>query len=131
VIVGDGESNEGAIWEAAMCASKHKLDNLTVLVDYNKFQSYGSVFEVQNMEPFADKWMSFGFSVKEVDGHNLNELRSTLSGLPFQNGKPNIIICHTVKGKGIKHLENNLKWHHKTKITDEEIKSLFCGLEEK
>lgn len=131
VVIGDGESNEGAIWEAAMCASKHKLDNLTVIVDYNKFQSYGSVSEVQNLEPFADKWRSFGFSVKEADGHNLDELRSILSASPFQSGKPSALICHTVKGKGIEHLENNLKWHHKTKITDEEIRSLYEALERK
>lgn len=129
VVVGDGETNEGAIWEAAMCAGKHRLDNLTVIVDYNKNQSYGSTFEVQDLEPFADKWRCFGFGVTEVDGHNVNDLKTVFSKLPLENNKPSVVICHTIKGKGIKHLENNLNWHHKSKVTDEELKSLFDSLE--
>ncbi|MCK4819624.1 transketolase, partial [bacterium] len=129
VVVGDGETNEGAIWEAAMCAGKHGLDNLTVIVDYNKNQSYGSTFEVQDLEPFADKWRCFGFGVTEVDGHNVNDLKTVFSKLPLENNKPSVVICHTIKGKGIKHLENNLNWHHKSKVTDEELKSLFDSLE--
>lgn len=129
VIIGDGESNEGSIWEAAMCASKYRLSNLTVMVDYNKHQSYGSTFEVQDLEPFADKWRSFGFAVAEVDGHNVNELRAVLLNLPLVSNKPSAIICHTVKGKGIKFAENNLKWHHKSRMTDQQIQSLFAALE--
>jgi len=129
VIVSDGESNEGSVWEAALCAGKHKLSNLTVLVDYNKCQSYGTTFEVLNLEPFADKWTAFGFSVKEVDGHNLEELRTALSQLPLASDKPSVIICHTVKGKGIRYMENNLEWHHKNKVSDEEISSLLVALE--
>ena len=130
VIIGDGESNEGAIWEAAMCAGKHRLSNLMVIADYNKKQSYGSTFEVLNLEPFADKWRSFGFAVTEVDGHNVDQLRSVLSNLPLEPNKPSAIICHTVKGKGIKGVECNLNWHHKSRITDEEIQSLLAALEE-
>lgn len=129
VVVGDGETNEGAIWEAAMCAGKYGLDNLTVIVDYNKNQSYGSTFEVQDLEPFADKWRCFGFGVTEVDGHNVNDLKTVFSKLPLENNKPSVVICHTIKGKGIKHLENNLNWHHKSKVTDEELKTLFDFLE--
>ncbi|MFH1148472.1 MAG: transketolase [Pseudomonadota bacterium] len=128
VIIGDGESNEGSVWEAAMCAGKHKLDSLTVLIDYNKHQSYGSTFTVQDLEPLADKWKSFGFAVKDVDGHNVRELRTVLSDLPFERGKPNAIICHTVKGKGIAFAENNLEWHHKSKISDHEIEMLMRSL---
>src|SRR3989338_3444770 len=75
VLVGDGECNEGSIWEAAMGASKHQLNNLIVIVDYNKYQSYGTTFEVQDLEPFYDKWKSFGFNVTEVDGHNITQLK--------------------------------------------------------
>jgi len=130
VIIGDGEANEGSVWEAAMCASKHRLSNLTVIVDYNKQQSYGSTFQVQNLESFADKWKSFGFAVTEVDGHSVDELRSVLCNLPLELDKPSAIICHTVKGKGIKFVEKNLNWHHKSRITDEEIQSLLAALEE-
>lgn len=129
VILGDGESNEGSVWEAAMCAGKHKLSNLTVLVDYNKHQSYGSTFEVQDLEPFADKWRAFGFAATEVDGHNVEELRSALKQTPFEQDQPNAIICHTIKGKGISFAENNLNWHHKNKISDEEIQSMLAELE--
>lgn len=129
VLIGDGESNEGAIWEATMCASKHGLENLTVLVDYNKQQSYGSTSEVQELEPFADKWLAFGFGVVEVDGHDVEALRSTLSALPLSLGKPSAIICHTVKGKGIDRVEGNLKWHHKSKISDEDLQACMEGIE--
>lgn len=129
VIIGDGESNEGSIWEAAMCADKYKLSQLTVLVDYNKQQSCGTTFEIQDVEPFADKWRAFGFAVREVAGHDIAELQSALSNLPFQPDKPNVVICHTVKGKGISFVEGNLEWHHKSRITDEEIGLLMKGLE--
>ena len=130
VVIGDGEANEGSVWEAAMCASKHRLSNLTVIVDYNKQQSYSSTFEVQDLEPFADKWKAFGFAVTEIDGHSVDELRSVLCNQPLEPDKPSVIICHTVKGKGIKFLENNLHWHHKSGITDEEIQSLLAAIEE-
>lgn len=129
VIVGDGESNEGAIWEAAMCAGKYSLCNLTVMIDYNKHQSYSSTFEVQDLEPFSDKWKSFGFAVTEVDGHDVHELRHALLNLPLEPHKPTAVICHTIKGKGIEFVENNLQWHHKSRITDEQIQSLFEALE--
>ncbi len=124
MLIGDGESNEGSIWEAALCAGKHKLSNLAVIVDYNKHQSSGSTFEIQDLEPFADKWRSFGFAVKEIDGHNLEELKSAFSSLPFQEGKPNLIICHTTKGKGIPFIENNMSWHHKNTLKEEEVLAL-------
>ncbi len=128
VVIGDGEADEGSIWEAAMCAGKHKLSNLVVVVDYNKHQSYGSTREVQDLEPFADKWKSFGFAVREVDGHNLEELNKVFSDLPIEQDKPNVIICHTIKGKGVDFLENNLTWHHKSNISDEEFERLYACL---
>lgn len=129
VVIGDGESNEGSVWEAALCAGKHKLDNLTVMVDYNKHQSYASTFEVQDLEPIADKWAAFGFGVAEVDGHNIDQLRSVLKDLPVASNKPTAIICHTVKGKGIPHIENDMEWHHKNRITEEEVQALLKALE--
>ena len=130
VVLGDGETNEGSVWEAALSAGKHKLSSLTVIIDYNKQQSYASTYEVQNLEPFVDKWKSFGFSVKEVDGHDIGQLREAFTNLPINQDKPNAIICHTIKGKGIKFAENNLEWHHKSKLSKEEIDSLYKALEE-
>lgn len=130
VVIGDGESNEGSIWEAALCAGKHKLSNLTVIVDYNKYMSYGHISKVQDLEPLVDKWKSFNFSVREVDGHDVNELKAVLSDLPINADKPNAIICHTVKGKGIKFAEGNMEWHHKSRISEDELKALYKALEE-
>lgn len=129
VVSSDGESNEGSTWEAALSASKHKLSNLTVLIDYNKMQSYSSTFEVLDLEPFADKWRAFGFGVREVDGHDVTQLRQSLRAAPFDAAKPSLILCHTVKGKGISFCENNLSWHHKNKVTEEEVRDLLKELE--
>jgi len=129
VIMGDGESNEGSVWEAAMCAGKHKLSNLTVLVDYNKQQSCGTTFEIQNMEPFTEKWKSFGFSSECVDGHDVDALRAALKRVPFDSGKPTALICDTIKGKGVDFTEGDLNWHHKSKVTDEDVAALLKGLE--
>lgn len=130
VVLGDGECNEGSVWEAAMAASKHRLDNLVALVDYNKHQSYGSTREVLDLEPFADKWRSFGFAVREADGHDVAALKKVLTGLPGEQGKPTVIICHTVKGKGISFTENNLKWHHKSGLKENEMRDLLAALED-
>lgn len=129
VVIGDGESNEGAIWEAALCARKHRLDNLTVIVDYNKQQSYGPTADVLDLEPLREKWESFGFAVAEVDGHSVEELRAVFAKLPLDPPKPNAVICHTIKGKGIPFTENNMTWHHKAKIAEGEIESLLSALE--
>ena len=128
VVGSDGESNEGSVWEAALCASKHRLSNLTVLIDYNKQQSYSTTYEVLDLEPFADKWRAFGFAAEEVDGHDVSQLRAALKRTPFDRNKPSVIICHTIKGKGVSFVENNLNWHHKNKVSEDEIKSLLAGL---
>ena len=130
VVLGDGEINEGSVWEAAMSASKHQLSSLTAIVDYNKLQSYGPTAEVMDLEPLADKWRSFGFSVAEVDGHNVDDLRSTLGALPFDKQKPSAVIAHTVKGKGIPFAENDATWHHKSRLPDEQIAALYQALED-
>jgi transketolase len=131
VVASDGESNEGSLWEAALCAGKHKLSNLVVLVDYNKQQSYSTTYEVLDLEPYADKWRAFGFAVEEVDGHDVNQIRAAIRRTPFDSAKPSTIICHTIKGKGISFVENNLNWHHKNKVTDDEVSSLLAELEVK
>ncbi|MFC1461251.1 transketolase [Verrucomicrobiota bacterium] len=130
VLTGDGECDEGSVWEAAMSAGKHKLSSLTVLIDYNKMQSYGRIEEVQDLEPFADKWQSFGFCVKEADGHDVDALRKALSTVPFHKDRPGVLICHTVKGKGIPSIENNASWHHKSRLTEEELAMLVQELKD-
>ncbi|MBF0368836.1 MAG: transketolase [Magnetococcales bacterium] len=129
VVLGDGEINEGAVWEGAMSAAKHRLENLTALIDYNKLQSYGPTREVMDLEPLADKWRAFGFETREVDGHDVEALKSTLSELPFTPGKPSALICHTVKGKGLAIAENNPTWHHKSYLDATAIQSLYDSLE--
>lgn len=128
VLISDGECNEGSVWEAALCASKHQLANLMVLVDYNRQQACGSISGVLELEPLGDKWKSFGFAVTEVDGHEVEALRTVLGRLPLEAGRPSAIICHTTKGKGIDFVENNPEWHHKNKVTDEEFQALFRSL---
>ena len=128
-IMGDGECDEGSVWEAAMNAGKHKLSSLTAMVDYNKMQSFGPTKEIQDLEPFADKWRSFGFAVREIDGHDVEELRATFAALPFESDKPNAIICHTIKGKGIPSIESNAEWHHKSRLKDEELATMYKELE--
>ncbi len=129
VVIGDGESNEGSIWEGALSAAKHSLSNLTVIVDYNSAQAYGSSRHVMNLEPLAKKWESFGFAVAEIDGHSVGDLRKTLTSLPLNNDKPTTVICRTTKGKGVPLIENNASWHHKTMITPQELKDLLSALE--
>jgi transketolase len=129
VLIGDGESNEGSVWEAALCAGKHHLENLVVLLDYNRMQSYGTTKEVQDLEPLADKWRSFNFGVEEVDGHDPAQLESILQRVPFAPGKPSVLICHTIKGRGFACAEGNPDWHHKAKISPEEVERLRKELE--
>ena len=116
VIMGDGEIDEGSVWEAALSASKHKLSSLTAIVDYNKLQSYGAVADVMPLEPLADKWRAFGFEVREVDGHDVAALRETFAALPFAGDRPSFVIAHTVKGAGIPAAEGDPKWHHKASV---------------
>jgi transketolase len=129
-LLGDGECDEGSVWEAAMSAAKHRLDNLVVMVDYNRQQSYGTTHEVLELEPFADKWRAFGFECREIDGHDVAALEDTLGSVPLAAGKPTALICHTIKGRGISFAENNLKWHHKSSVKDADLAALLAALEE-
>ena len=129
VLMGDGEINEGSVWEAAACADKHRLSNLTAIIDYNKLQSAGSVFEIQNMEPLADKWTSFGFLVFECNGHSIAELRRVFhAAATAASDRPRAIICHTVKGKGIPVAENNPSWHHKSDLSEADLRAIRSAL---
>ncbi|MGC8912050.1 MAG: transketolase [Nitrososphaeria archaeon] len=116
-IIGDGECDEGQIWEAAMFAAHHKLDNLTVLLDHNKFQSTGEVQAKIKLDPLSKKWEAFGWHVAEIDGHNLKQILDTLDEVEQVRYKPHIIICHTIKGKGVPIFEG--KNLHFVKVTDE------------
>jgi len=129
VVTGDGEINEGSVWEAAMCAGKHCVSHLTAIVDYNKIQSAGPTREIQDLEPLADKWRAFGFAVAEVDGHDVAALREVLARLPLAADKPSAVICHTVKGKGISFAENDANWHHKAKIGGDLVARMYEALD--
>jgi len=110
-IMGDGETNEGQVWEAAMTAAHYKLDNVCGIIDFNKMQIDGLCCEVKGLEPFAKKWQGFGWNTKEVDGHNFEQLTCALDEADKVRGKPQVIIAHTIKGKGISFIENQVKWH--------------------
>jgi transketolase len=127
-VLGDGECEEGSVWEAAMGAAKHHLSNLTAIVDRNVFQCYGSTEEVSGLEPFADKWRSFGWTVKECDGHDPKALEKALEKLPFDETRPGVLIARTVKGKGVPYMECNPDWHHTNKISDEDLAKLRKAL---
>jgi transketolase len=127
--MGDGEINEGSVWEAAMSASKHKLSNLIVFIDHNKLQSYGKTTEVLDMEPLPEKWKSFGFNVHEIDGHDISGLEELLQTLPVNNEKSTVVICHTIKGKGFPFAEQNPNWHHKSGLKEEDILEMYKCLE--
>jgi transketolase len=113
-MLSDGELDEGSNWEAILFAPHHRLDNLVAIVDYNKIQSLGSVKEVLDLHPLAEKFRAFNWAVKEIDGHNHDEISAALKNLPFESGKPSCLIAHTVKGKGVDYMEDKLLWHYRT-----------------
>jgi transketolase len=118
VLLSDGECDEGSIWEAVLFAAHHKLNRLTVIIDYNKIQSLKRVDETLGLEPFAEKWRAFGWRVDEVNGHDHDELARALQ-TPADADKPTCIIAHTVKGKGVSFMENTVLWHYRTARGDE------------
>jgi transketolase len=133
VVMGDGELNEGAVWEAAMSAAKHRLGNFVVLVDYNKMQSYGPISDVLELEPLAAKFGAFGFRVIEVNGHDVSALTAVLQTVAprresLREGTPVLVICHTVKGKGLRFAENSAEWHHKAKIGPDDVRAMKAAL---
>ena len=128
-IIGDGESDEGQIWEAAMFAGHRQLDNLIVICDYNKMQIDGTTQEILNLEPLADKWRAFGWEVFEIDGHDWDAIYDTLARADTVTGKPAMILAHTIKGKGNRETENLVDCHN-VKVPDEATyERIMCGLE--
>jgi len=111
VLLGDGECNEGSVWEAAMAGSHFQLDNLVTILDRNNFQQTGSNKDIMSVENLASKWESFGWNVSEIDGHNISEIYDALKAVKNQKG-PNAIVARTIKGKGFSFSENNNDWHH-------------------
>jgi len=114
VLLSDGECDEGSNWEAILFAAHHSLDNLIAIIDYNKLQSIKSTSETLNLEPFADKWKSFGWATEEVDGHDHEAMKDLLIKVPLMSGKPTCIVAHTVKGKGVSFMENSVLWHYRS-----------------
>lgn len=111
-ILGDGECNEGTNWEAAMAASQYKITNMVTFVDRNKLMIDGTTEEIMGIEPFADKWKAFGFIVKEVDGHDFRQLSEAIDFAHQEKSGPVVIIAHTIKGKGVDFMENDVRWHY-------------------
>ena len=130
VIIGDGEHGEGSVWEGAICAARHALDNLVIIVDYNKVQCSGPTSVLTGLDPLADKWKSFGMEVREVNGHDVEALKNVFNDIPFKEKSPNVIISHTVMGKGIKFSEDDALWHWKGKITQNTHSDMMKSIEE-
>lgn len=124
VLLGDGETNEGDVWESVMFASHHNLDNLIAIVDYNKIQALGRTREVLDLDPLVDKWRSFGWVGTEVDGHSFEQLLAAFEGIPFQEGRPSVVIAHTIKGKGVSFMEDKPLWHYRCPDEQEYARAL-------
>ena len=129
VIMGDGELAEGSNWEAASAASHHKLDNLLVFVDRNHLQISGPTVDVMNYEPLDKRWEAFGWSARQIDGHDLQQIVENATDLPFEKGKPSVIIADTVKSKGLSFAENRADFHY-WKATDEDLEIAERELDE-
>lgn len=133
-LLGDGEMQEGQVWEAAMCAAHHKLDNLCVIVDYNKLQSDDCNDNIMRLEPLAAKWRAFEWAVAEIDGHKPGAVLSGLRSASVTQGRPAILIAHTTKGKGVPYMEGKPQWHGSVKLTrdqaEEALKALKASPEE-
>jgi len=128
-LLGDGELTEGSVWEASMAASHYKLDNLVVIVDRNTLQITGPTEDVVALEPLQSKFEAFGFAVRSCDGNDVDDLVRTLDQVPFETGKPNLVLARTVKGKGVSFIENQVSWHHHVP-TDDDLKLALAELAE-
>lgn len=124
IVIGDGEAQEGSIWEAAMAAAKWKLDNLTAVLDRNNLQNDYYVDELMPIEPLADKWRAFGWNTVEIDGHNMEEIVPALEDAKAFQGSPTIVIASTVKGKGVSYMENVCEWHGRAPTREQADRAL-------
>ena len=127
-ILGDGELQEGQVWEGAMSASHHNLGNLTAIIDYNKLQSDDFNKNIMNLEPLASKWASFGWHVQEIDGHNLEDINTSIETAISIDEKPSLIIANTIKGKGVDFMENIPKWHGSVTMSLDELHESILSL---
>jgi len=127
VLMSDGECNEGSVWEAAMFAPKHNLDNLIAIIDYNKIQAMNRTNEIVSLEPLVDKWKAFGWATHEINGHDFREIIETLEQVPFETDKPSVIVAHTIKGKGVSFMEDKVLWHFRHP-NEEEYKAAWREL---
>ena len=127
-MLGDGELQEGEVWEAAMASAHHKLDNLCILIDYNKLQSDAANDSIMKLEPLAAKWRAFGWAVAEIDGHDMAAILSAFRDAAATTGMPSVIIAHTVKGKGVPVMENVPAWHGSVKMTREQTQEALAAL---
>ena len=127
-LLGDGELQEGEVWEAAMCAAHHRLDNLCAIIDYNKLQSDAPNDQIMRLEPLAEKWRAFGWTVFEIDGHNIAEILSTLHLAASTGERPCVLIAHTVKGKGVPYMENVPSWHGSVTLTRVQAEEALTAL---
>lgn len=127
-LLGDGELQEGEVWEAAMCAAHHKLDNLLAIVDYNKLQSDDTNASIMGLEPLAGKFQAFGWQVQEIDGHDFGEILIALENAFETEGRPSLVIAHTVKGKGVPFMENVPQWHGSVKLTRQQAADSLAAL---
>lgn len=126
VLIGDGECNEGSVWEAAMCAPNFNLNNICVIIDKNNFQQTGSNTKIMNLRNLSNKWKSFGWEVIKIDGHNFEDIYKSTTKI---SKKPTAIIANTIKGKGFKEFENNNDWHHKI-VTQSHYKKLIREIDD-
>jgi transketolase len=122
-LLSDGENNEGSVWEAAMFAAAQKLENVCVIVDYNKWQATGRSNETLMLAPLREKWTAFGWDAHEIDGHDIAALAAAMQGIPNGSGKPVALIAHTVKGKGVSFMEDDNNWHYRAPTADEVVKA--------
>lgn len=122
-VLGDGECNEGSVWEALMAGPQFKLDHLTAIVDSNKLESLDRVENILSIEPLGERLRAFGWAVREIDGHDMTAILGALGAVPFEPGKPSAIVAHTVKGKGVDFMEGVAKWHHRKLTPDEAVEA--------
>lgn len=127
VLLSDGDCDEGSNWEAMLFAAQHKLDSLVAIVDYNRVQALGTAAEVIDLEPFAEKVRAFGWAAREIDGHDIAQIEGALGTLPFEGGRPSFLIARTVKGKGIRSLENTVASHYRC-VPDEKLAAAYHEL---
>ena len=128
VMIGDGEMQEGEIWEGAMFAAHHNLSNLCAILDYNKLQSDNTNANIMGLEPVYDKWQSFGWNVLEIDGHDEIQIKEAFNRARDSKDRPTFIIAHTIKGKGVSYMENIPEWHGSLKLSDEDLTGALTEL---